>query len=418
MPRISQYGRLSLPVALIVVAACSADPATEPTPPAPDRPSAVQAFPSQESLADAIPGFGGLYLDQSGRPTIFLTDVGLRGRAEQAIGPFLRTQGLGAAALQVRPGQYDYRQLDGWFNRATSEVLGLAGAVSVDLDEASNRVRIGVSDLAAVARARAALLRVGVPAGGVIIEQTEPIVQLATLRDRIRPIVAGLQINFPGFLCSIGLNATHVSTGQASFITASHCTNTQGGVENTPYWQPLQSVDPVQIATEVADPTYQKNGAGCPRGRRCRQSDAARARYAAGISFTRGQIAQTTGVNNSSITLAGTNFTITQQDDNNSVLVGQTVDKVGRTTGWSRGVVTNTCVNTGVSGTTIVQLCQTFVSAKVGGGDSGSDVFQVISGTNVRAVGILWGGNTAGTQFVYSPLKNVQAELGKLTVTQ
>jgi hypothetical protein len=65
-----------------------------------------------------------------------------------------------------------------------------------------------------------------------------------------------------------------------------------------------------------------------------------------------------------------------------------------------------------------VQLCQTFVSAKVGGGDSGSDVFQVISGTNVRAVGILWGGNTAGTQFVYSPLKNVQAELGKLTVTQ
>jgi hypothetical protein len=91
------------------------------------------------------------------------------------------------------------------------------------------------------------------------------------------------------------------------------------------------------------------------------------------------------------------------------------VNKVGRTTGWTQGVVTNTCVNTGVSGSNIVQLCQTFVSAGVGGGDSGSDVFGLTGGNSVRLLGILWGGNGAGTQFVYSPITNVEQELGPLT---
>jgi hypothetical protein len=66
-----------------------------------------------------------------------------------------------------------------------------------------------------------------------------------------------------------------------------------------------------------------------------------------------------------------------------------------------------------VSGSNIVQLCQTFVSAGVGGGDSGSPVF---SGTSsVTLVGILWGGNSSGTQFVYSPIGNIEQELGALT---
>jgi hypothetical protein len=55
------------------------------------------------------------------------------------------------------------------------------------------------------------------------------------------------------------------------------------------------------------------------------------------------------------------------------------------------------------------------VSAGVGGGDSGSDVFGLTGGNTVRLLGILWGGNGAGTQFVYSPIGNVEQELGPLT---
>ena len=60
--------------------------------------------------------------------------------------------------------------------------------------------------------------------------------------------------------------------------------------------------------------------------------------------------------------------------------------------------VSNTCVNTGVSGTSIVLLCQTWVEsidggAIVAGGDSGSPMF-ISSGTNATLVGGLWGGSS------------------------
>jgi hypothetical protein len=91
------------------------------------------------------------------------------------------------------------------------------------------------------------------------------------------------------------------------------------------------------------------------------------------------------------------------------------VNKVGRTTGWSRGKVVATCVTVNVSGTSLTQICQTIVNAKVSGGDSGSDVFKVTSGTNVKLDGVLWGGSTDGLSFVFSPFANITGELGALT---
>src|SRR4030095_15425420 len=170
----------------------------------------------------------------------------------------------------------------------------------VDNDETANRVRIGVENVNAIGQVRAAVVRLGVPDDAVIIERADPIVQVATLQDVVdRPVRAGVQINFPGFLCSVGFNAT--SGGQKSFITASHCTNTQGGIESTPYWQPLQSSAPTQIATEVDDPAYKRGGTDCPKGKMCRYSDASRALYANGANQALGLIASTSGPNNGSL---------------------------------------------------------------------------------------------------------------------
>jgi hypothetical protein len=223
----------------------------------------------------------------------------------------------------------------------------------------------------------------------------------------VRPAVGGLQINVPGFLCSLGFNA--IRNGQRSFITASHCTNRQGGVEATPYYQPLQSTAPVKIATEVSDPGYSSNKTGCPAGYRCRFSDAARAAYASTTTSSLGKIAKTTGPNNNSITINGS-FSITAEG---IASVGQTVGKVGRTSGWTTGRVTNRCVNVQLSGTNIVLLCQNIVSARVRSGDSGGPVFK--GSTNVILTGILWGGDDAGTLYVYSPMSNIERELGALT---
>jgi len=371
---------------------------------------------SADELAGRIPGFGGLFLDASGAPTVYLTRGSARANAERALEGYLTAKGLGVAALKVQEARYGWHQLERWKAAATDAAFESSGAVFVDNDETANRVRIGVADLSSMGQVKAAVARSGLPDDAVIIERADPIVLVATLQNVVdRPVRAGVQINFPGFVCSVGFNATTPS-GQKSFVTASHCTNTQGGVESTPYWQPLQSVAPTQIATEVADPVYQRGvGTGCPKSRLCRYSDASRAAYANGANQALGLIARTSGANNGSLTITGS-FSITSDDCGTTggcLAVGTTVNKVGRTTGWTAGNITNTCVNTGVSGSRIVQLCQTFVSAGVGGGDSGSDVYQ-ITGTTAKLAGVLWGGNGAGTQFVFSPFGNVTRELGTL----
>ena len=392
---------------LLALAACS----DQSQPAAPDLPadfagSSQVGEGDPNTLARAVPGFGGFFFDQQGTPTVYLKSASARAGLERALSAYLKREGRDPSQLQVRQGQYDWSDLERWYGQASEAVLAQRGGVFVDADESSNRVLIGVEHGFA-GQARSTAARLGIPAEAVIVRETEPIVMAATLRQRVRPIVGGLQINFPGFLCTLGFNATR--NGQASFITNSHCTSTQGGVESTPYFQPTQTVDPVQIATEVADPTYFRRSNGCPGGRRCRFSDASRAAYAPNIQFTLGRIASTGTPNTGALTITG-NFSITAEG---AAAVGQTVNKVGRTTGWTQGAVTNTCVNTGVSGSNIVQLCQTFVSAGVGAGDSGSPVFRGTS--NVTLVGILWGGSSSGTQFVFSPISNIEQELGALT---
>jgi hypothetical protein len=396
MSRSSSAIRLTPVAVLIAVAACSdRRSSTEPDAAPSLRP--VQA-PDLATLARVVPGFGGYYIDD-GVPTVYLTDPAEAPAAARA---------LGLSDVRVLRARYAYGQLDRWFQRVNYEAFEIPGVVFTDLDEAHNVVLVGVEHRAAAASVRGLAARLGVPAQALTVREAEPITFMATLRDQVRPVVAGLQINFGNFLCSIGFNAT--SGGQASFVTASHCTNTQGGTEGTQYFQSLASQANSFIGTEVDDPTYFRNRNGCPRGRRCRFSDASRAAYAAGVSHSFG-IAQTSGPNNGSITITGT-LSVTGKG---VASVGQTVNKIGRTTGWTQGVVTNTCVNTGVSGSNIVQLCQTFVNAGVGGGDSGSDVFA-LSGGSATLLGVLWGGNSSGTQFVYSPMSGVEAELGTLVV--
>jgi hypothetical protein len=401
--------------AIVLASSCS-DDTTQPTPPsdqlAPAKVALQQGSPDDPvSLARGVPGFGGFFVDQQGTPTIYLKDVGQRGAAEKALTPWFSSHGRGASTMQVRKADFAWADLDRWFTQASAEALSVPGVVFTDADEALNRVHIGVEHAAAAGQVRSALARLGIPAAAVTIEVTAPIKQLATLQGSVRPVVAGVQINFPGFLCSVGFNATR--SGVSGFVTASHCTTTQGGTENTPYWQPLQSVNPTQIATESVDPAY-STGGGCPSGRRCRRSDASFARYINSTQNTLGSIARTSSTNRRNLTIAGS-WTVTADATSSSFTIGETVNKVGRTTGWSQGRVTSTCVNVNVSGSDITQLCQTAVSATVGAGDSGSDVFTIISGTNVRLDGVLWGGSSNGKQFIFSPLANVTGELGALT---
>ena len=300
------------------------------------------------------------------------------------------------------------------FEQAAPEVLALPGAVYADHDENVGRLVFGVENAASINGVRTALARLGVQGTEAEIRITPPIRQLATLRDVFRPTLGGTQIHFGNYLCTMGFNVSY-EAGR-SFITNSHCTNTQGGVEGTTYYQPLSSVDATVIATEAADPAYFKGGV-CPKGRSCRYSDASRAAYSASVASSQGEIAKPTSTGGT-LNVSGV-FTITAQDASTKTFSnGTVVNKVGRTTGWSQGAVTNSCVHTNVSRSRFTQLCQTFVSAAVGSGDSGSPVFRITSGDNVTLVGILWGGSSDNRTFVFSPLAQVVQELGAVTATK
>jgi hypothetical protein len=397
------------------LAACSDSPPTDPL--GPETAPVQQVSPSDlDGLAKAIPGFGGLYLDENGAPTVYLTNPGQRGRAERVLAAFTREQGLEPGRLQVRQGAFAYQDLNRWYEASWRDVMAMPGTVFSDLDEANNRLLFGVENAAAVHGVSQALAARGIPAGAFEVRVVPAIHQAATLRDRFRPTMGGIQIHFGQYVCTLGFNAN--DGAEVSFITNSHCTNMQGGVESTSYYQPASSVDGTVIATEVEDPLYFKGGI-CPKGKKCRYSDSSRALYANPANSLLGGIGQTSGANNGSLTVTG-QFSIGGKDASTSNFpVGTVVNKVGRTTGWTQGRVTNSCVNTSVSGSQVMQLCQTFVqdangAVVVGGGDSGSQVFTGTS--SVTLVGLLWGGSSDNRTFVFSPLKQVEQELGTLIV--
>jgi hypothetical protein len=310
-------------------------------------------------------------------------------------------------------GGHAPQDVSAWFALSAPEVLALPRTVFADHDQERNRLVFGVENAGVAKAVHNVMAAMQVPVSAYDIQVTEPIYFMSTLRDRHRPTLGGLQIHFGNYVCTLGFNVDHA--GGRSFITNSHCTANQGSTGSTAYYQPLSSVDSNPIAIEADDPAYFRGGA-CPAGRRCRYSDASRALYAAGVENL-GSIAKTQSMNTGNLTVAG-EFNITSQDNSSTTFSGE-IQKVGRTTGWTSGNVTNTCATVNVGGTNITLLCQTLVqrsgSVIVQGGDSGSPVFT--GSTNVTLRGILWGGSSGGDLFVFSPLKNVQDELGSFDAT-
>lgn len=385
-----------------------------PVPRATLRPAPVPSSDQELArMSQAIPGFGGFFYDRSGRATVYLTDPA-DPRAVALLGPDVR----------VLRGDFDFVALRTWRQALRPTVLGLPGFVLLDVDEAGNRIRVGVEagHLAADRRAVAAeAARRGIPADALIVEAADPIVPLATLQDELRPVPGGAEIfsgsQFIGYtVCSLGFNATR--DGVAGFVTASHCTDFRGSVDGTRFYQPF-ALGATAIGTETVDPPYQRGIPGCPGGRLCRYSDSAFAAYDSSDLSDFGHVARTTsrGASTGSLTIDAAHPTFSITSTSSSV-VGEEVNKVGRTTGWTYGTVTATCADIAVSGSKIVELCQDTVAGGGDSGDSGAPVFAWDGGDTVSLRGLLWGGDQAGTTFVYSPFANIVRtdELGPLTV--
>ncbi|HWB39997.1 MAG TPA: hypothetical protein VG500_02000 [Gemmatimonadales bacterium] len=395
-------------------------------------------------MARQIPGFGGMHYDKAGRLTVYLKPPAA-GAALRSSDVMTSLRAVGNAAVQQRlsrsasvvtkVAKYDYVELQAYRARL-SKIFGVKGVVFVDTDEEQNRLRIGIQPSASEASVQQALARAGVPRDVVLLSRIPEVKQVKNLQDRQRPLPGGFQIVFAApsidpnllFVCTIGFNARLAShPDRQFFVTASHCSDIQGGNQQTDYYNPFPQAgrpNADRIAREFKDPRYGRAGDNCVfyPGFRCRFSDALLARYTNGNFSDFGTIARTTFARQriGSLKIKNNNPRWTVVGEFGFPFLNEIAHKVGRTSGHTFGPVIFTCVDTGVSGTDIVQICQDFVLAGVFGGDSGSPVFEQVGPDEIVLVGVLWGGGTVdgAPVFIFSSMENIELELGPLATSQ
>lgn len=390
--------------------------------------SASTADEALLALERSLPSLGGFYLDETGGARVLLTPrASAAERANAvAIGNALASQRASrhkdAAARRpavIEEARFRFSELVGMRDRSV-EVLNVPGAQTLDADERRNRVTVGVVSEEAARRVREWWTRRGLPAEGLEVSVEQPVQEMRTLDDEVRPVPGGYKItNDNGNSCTIGYSVRHNDRGgELGFITNSHCTNTQGGTENTEFDQPQSAfLDPNDIGIERMDPHYISTLPGCPSGRVCRHSDSAYASFKSASWARLGRIAEPVAYCANPAThctlTVNTAVEIPVGAMSGGPLAGLDYEKVGQTTGWTFGPVTQTCVTVNKSNSSRTLLCQYFVDAGVDFGDSGSPVFGW-NGETHPVGGLLWGG-VGTTRFIFSHHSGIALDLGSLT---
>jgi hypothetical protein len=385
-----------------------------------------------KGIARDAPGFGGLFLDEDGTPTIYLTDVEKRGPALSAVGRvFGSVAGVRGKSIRVRVGRYDFAELSAWRDSIAAN-LPFDDIVFLDASERDNRVVIGVADPSAIAGLSDGLRNSGIPHEAVIFEKTQRRALQSDLAHPVRPMIGALAISkAPSFQrCTLGFNARidHIPAYDF-FVTNSHCTNIIGTTwDQTSFYQPFiigGVPDTGYVGLEYLDPQFFNLAyyPGCPVDRVCRYSDSALGVYKIGTAVSQYSIAKTLsytrqpqdGYIPGSSTIAPDPFVVVGEASEASLVVGQLVSKIGSSTGWTEAPISRTCVTESLVANEKTLLCQYEAAGYSLGGDSGSPVF-IRPGTGnpneVLLAGILFSGCCG--LYGFSSIYHIQLELGTL----
>lgn len=405
--------------ALLFILACTEN--TQPTGPregtaAAPPPTMARAVSIDDEFARAaradVPGFAGYYIREDGRLVIQLARGGQRLAAEQFVGALRARRAPMRQAPIIQAVNYDFVQLQAFRERLRPS-LSTAGLLSLDLDEVANRVRIGVRNRNVAQRVLASAARAGLPADAFTVEvEAEPELRL-TLRDRAPSMQGGFQITRTPYSisekCTLGFNALLGS--QKIFVSASHCSRWPYGAnqgDTSRQHQPDGEAN--LIGQEIKD----KGFAVCVPllGWRCRNSDAAYWAYRSGVSVDHGYIANTS--TSSTIDPALPRLRITRRLSDSEVAVGDSLSKVGRSTGKTKGRVIGTCVDVWTGGHYFE--CTYTSTIRSTNGDSGSPVFEQAGG-DAYLHGLMFGGPNGDPNITWhSTLGGVEADLGAIKV--
>lgn len=380
-------------------------------------------------IAQRVPGFGGVYVDSSGRAVVWLAADTQLAAASRAMAEVLgRLPSIDSRGWRIRRTRYDLQQLYEW-RRSLLEELSLDHLVYIDLDEAGNQVWVAVDRPSAIPLVRAAARRRGIPdAAAQVVTEARPH-QLQLITNEIRPLTGGMRIgaSYGSMACTSSLVGYRASAPSVPLmVTNGHCSFTQGALDTMQYGAPFGGAPIVQ---EEFDPPFWYVYDGRPNAictplepfcvtfcpsvatGGCRWGDVSSWRFIQPTSVSLYAVATTsfayfgTG-GDGSLAYTGTE-TLTAWPPE-YLYSGERMDKVGATSGWTAGPLNHTCTDVGMPGNRML-LCQYTVLAEARGGDSGSPV--IWDGAAGRYLtGILWGANS--TQFTFSPLWSINADLG------
>lgn len=383
---------------LFVVACSENSPDPFVYPPAETRQIAVnhETLPPPERLqwdiGGDVEGFGGLFADSSGALVSLTTDMERADVLRSAVRARTATSNSTARLLdgrerplRINHARFTYRSLLEWKNiLSMSDTSGLIGGIGVV--ESKNRILVLVEDPGSIPVIRQHANQLGIPSEAFVIARTRAESTQNLQTGYFRPTTGGIRIQAGSGNCSLWGNA--VVEGVRYGITASHCTSVMGTVTPDPVYQAGG-----YIGSEAIDPpwTVQDRHPECINGTRsCRYSDAAAFSYDQSVSSGK-TVARISGTP-CGFACWGP-MTAIAPDRLNSWVVdypmdGEVVDKIGSTTGWSRGWVEGSCFDIRVG--SYRKLCTVRVVTSVHPGDSGGPVFFMY-GDNARPTGILWG---------------------------
>jgi hypothetical protein len=316
--------------------------------------------------------------------------------------------------IKLRTGRYSFSQLVAWTEGKAVAIRRIPGVIGIDANEGTNRITFFVRNESLVPAIYAEARRVGLPDDVIEISKAHFSFASSDLSLMYRPTGGGIEINngseYNGGTCTLGLNVT-LPSGVKGFYTASHCAtpdNFGAGLTGAPIWQPYKDAvgqgGPL-IGHIAINPAWNATDTMCTAGLPCAHVDAMFVSYDNPAVWS-GQIASMNTLatlNAGSLYLGQFTGFFSNVNVNPSAAdywEGRSVDKIGRTTGWTRGVIEHTCTHVdadneenGNPTQTATLLCQQVVKgAYAGNGDSGSPVFASngLNGTTpAKALGIL-----------------------------
>ena len=425
------------------------------------------------AIARRVPEFGGMFLSGNEQTlSVYLTDTSPRKIAavRRAIVAVFGAPTIPSGGIKPIKGQYQFLQLREWYTQMVGPVLMIPGVTATDINEATNRLVIGLEKREVEPLVLQAIKNLNIPAEVVVAVVTgsfTPLNHTVQSPNSMSPwpsprqggyVITRLINNVAGSGTgegTLGFNAVRQPGNTRGFVTCSHNTQVFWQLDSSVGFAPADFYQssgyyPIhKVGTEFYDPPGFPCPAPYPSTDTCRYSDSVFVKYDSGVQSAQGIIARTTGLTLLTTSTANLVLAIDHTSQALTVgpgmwgiispptqpyLVGLKLQKVGRTTGWTSGTIEygyypSTCADY-IDANNRIRLCQYTVGNQgdsdasndnwqIGSfGDSGSPVFRISNGKRkyVELYGILWAGSdlqnnptgsSGGRKFVFSPIGGV-----------